>query len=46
MVHGSVSTRWFMIHAEAVSRAIDHCEIVHTGDVVVGGDEAVEGLDD
>jgi hypothetical protein len=40
-----------VIHAEAVSRAIDHCETVHIGDVVVvvddnNGDETVGGLDD
>jgi hypothetical protein len=47
MVHRSVSTGRFMIHAEAVSRAIDHCETVHIGDVVaVDEDEAVGGLDD
>ena len=45
-MHRSVSTSRIMIHAKAVSRAIDHCETVHIGDVVaVDEDEAVGGLD-
>ena len=37
---------WFMIHAKAVSRAIDQGHAVHIGDVVaVDEDEAVGGLD-
>jgi hypothetical protein len=44
-VHRSVSASLFMIHAKAVSRTIDQCGAVHDGDMVVGEDEAVDGLD-
>jgi hypothetical protein len=44
MVQRSVSTSRFMIHAEAVSRAIDQCGAVHFGNVVVAEEEVVERL--
>jgi hypothetical protein len=44
-VHRSVSVSRFMIHAEVVSRTIDQCGAVHDVNVVVGEDEAVDGLD-
>jgi len=44
-MHRSVSASRFMIHAEAVTRAVDQRGAVHGGDIVVCKDEAVDELD-